>query len=290
MTLQNRYLGINPHLNSLLQTPGTPEQPALWMTFHNRHITHICDFLNQQLPTHYMALSEQSLQTRGIEPGGDIVIRNLEPDVSIFRQSSGQAVAVAMSPIPVWQGKLIRMIEPVRRLTAVVVREVEKPGILGQLVARIELLSPANKRGGSDYRAYLIRRSEAIQSNLPLIEIDYLHEIPSLLPDLPLYPHEINAYPYSIAVHDPRPMWEEGESRVYGFHVDEKIAPFLLPLAEDDALIFDLTPVYQHTFENGRWANLVDYSVLPARFETYSLADQTRIHQKMASIAQETGN
>jgi hypothetical protein len=290
MTLHNRYLGINPHLNSLLQTPGTPEQPALWATFHNRHITHICDFLNQQLPAHYMAFSEQSLQTRGIEPGGDILIRNPEPDVSIFRQHTGQSVVAVAQPIPVWQGKLIHIVEPVRRLTAVLVREVEKPGILGQLVARIELLSPANKRGGSDYRAYLIRRSEAIQSGIPLIEIDYLHEIPSLLPDLPVYPSDEGAYPYSIAVYDPRPIWEDGISRVYGFRVDEKIAPFLLPLAETDQLIFDLTPVYQHTFESGRWGNLVDYSLMPARFETYSMIDRASIQQKMASIALETGS
>lgn len=39
---RNLYAGINPHLNSLLQTRGTWERsPSLWPSFHTDHITDI---------------------------------------------------------------------------------------------------------------------------------------------------------------------------------------------------------------------------------------------------------
>src|SRR5258705_2775633 len=85
--VHNPYPGINAHLNSLLQTPGTIEQPALWHTFHTRHITHLCDFLNEQLPEGYIAFAEQSLQSRTADNSGMIRLRKPEPDVSIFQHS-----------------------------------------------------------------------------------------------------------------------------------------------------------------------------------------------------------
>jgi hypothetical protein len=60
----NLFSGINPHLMSFLQTPGSGATTSTFPSFHKDHITHIKDFLNDVLPPHYIALSEPSLQKR----------------------------------------------------------------------------------------------------------------------------------------------------------------------------------------------------------------------------------
>ena len=62
--MRNPYKGINAHLNSLLQTIGDDSQLSLWSSFHASHINHIADFINDELPEGYLALSEHSLQVR----------------------------------------------------------------------------------------------------------------------------------------------------------------------------------------------------------------------------------
>jgi hypothetical protein len=58
------YPGVDAHLNSILQIPGSDDQPSLWPAFHAAHITYIAGYLNEVLPQNYRALTEQSLQVR----------------------------------------------------------------------------------------------------------------------------------------------------------------------------------------------------------------------------------
>ena len=51
-TLKNPYTGISPHLNSLLQTPGTDEQPSLWRSFHAAYIVIRSNSPVFQMPQH----------------------------------------------------------------------------------------------------------------------------------------------------------------------------------------------------------------------------------------------
>ena len=73
-------------------------------------------------------------------------------------------------------------------------------------VTRIEMLSPANKPGGSHFRDYATARDRALDAGLRLVEIDLLHERPPITTEIPSYRlGEADAYPYSILVSDPRP-------------------------------------------------------------------------------------
>lgn len=281
----NRFKGVNPHLNSLLQTPGSDEQPSLWPTFHSSHINHIADFLNQQLPANYTAYSEQSLQLRGVEWGEEIVLRRPRPDISLFGYETGSSpqTSTSLAAAPTWEAAIAEVVEPMKRPVAVVIRAVAADHSLGRLVARIELLSPSNKPGGSGASAYEDKRIEALESGIPLIEIDYLHETPPVIAGHPVYPRDAGAYPYMIAVSNPRPSWETGRVKVYGFGVDETAPPVPVPLLDDEALVFDFDAVYQHTFSARRYYNLIDEAREPLRFHTYSVADQARIRQRMES-------
>jgi hypothetical protein len=278
----NPYPGINAHLNSLLQTPGADDQPALWHTFHQSHIAHLCDYLNQQLPENYIAFFEQSLQMRTGDGGGMIRLRRPEPDISIFRQANaGTSASSAQIAAPTYEAMIVEVLEPLRPPNSITIREIAEQRHPGKLVTWIELLSPSNKPGGSDYPAYASKRVETIQSGVPFIEIDYLHESPSPVRELPAYPGDMRAYPYYVAIHDSRPTWQEGKFAAYGFHTAEPLPVIPVPLAENQQLAFDLNPVYQHTFTTGRWHQFIEYSMLPVRFETYRDDDQARIQTVM---------
>jgi hypothetical protein len=167
---------------------------------------------------------------------------------------------------------------------SIVIRELLPQSTVGQVVARIELLSPSNKAGGSNYHAYSAKRIEALEGGTPLIEIDYLHESPSLVPKQPRYPLSEEAFPYTILVSDPRPDWHEGKVRAYSFRVGEPVKTFRLPLYNQDEVLFALNAVYQHTFETGPWSKSIDYSQPPDRFETYSRRDQDSIQAVIAQV------
>lgn len=277
----NAYAGVNAHLNSSLQAAGTLNQPSIWPGFHGQHVTHIADALNAQLPGQYFAISEQSFQTRGLDVLGETDTQYPKPNVSVFHHGAAPSMAVAPTAAaltPTWEAALAEVIDLTDQPRAVVIRELVPQHKLGRVVTRIELLSPSNKPGGSGYESYAIKRANAIAEGIPLIEIDYLHEDPPIITKMPVYPHDAASYPYAIIVSDPRPEWMRGRMRVYGFGVDEPIKRFPLPLLEDEMLVFDLNAVYQHTFQAGRWGDiLVDYQQEPERFHTYSTADQDKI-------------
>jgi hypothetical protein len=282
---ENPYPGINAHLNSLLQTVGRVGQPAIWPAFHSRHVSHIADGLTESLPQRYIAISEQALQTRSIDIG-EIGIHYSEPDVTIFQRAPSPAsIGVATLPAANWELPLtVTLEEPLKPPNAVVIHELLAQGKIGRIVARIELLSPSNKPGGADYRAYARKRFEALRTGVPLIEIDYLHESRSPVLKLPAYPQDVNSAPYAITVSDPRPTWEEGRARTYNFHVGEPVRTFPLPLADEDVVLVDMDAIYQHTFRTGRWGDLLDYSAEPERMETYGAADQAAIRAVMAKL------
>jgi hypothetical protein len=172
---ENPYPGINAHLNSSLQTPDTDDQPALWHSFHSEHIINIVQTLNAQLPDHYVAHGEQSLQNRAsIDDFGTIEFDQPRPDVTIFQQGAAAGVTEAVALSPTWQAAIADVLEPVKQPRAAIIREAAPMGKLGRIVARIELISPSNKPNNRHYASYQARRYEAIDSGVPLIEIDYL--------------------------------------------------------------------------------------------------------------------
>jgi hypothetical protein len=144
---RNLFAGVNPHLNSLLQTPGTPDLISLWEGFHAAHIGYLADTLNQTLPSTYYAVSEQSQQSTEDPYFSSIVIRE--------QQS-------------------------------------------GDVVTRLELLSPANKPGYAAYHAYRQKRIETLLTGVPLVEIDYLHETSPIQDRVPVYPDDADACAYNV--------------------------------------------------------------------------------------------
>jgi hypothetical protein len=288
----NPYPGVNAHLNSLLQTPGTPDQPALWHSFHSHYIPALARSLNRQLPRpRYFAISEQSLQQSELDIYGTTSRTITQPDVTVFasRSRTPHPVQTAiLDVVPSLQVNLRATIEPLKEPVAIVIREVLDQRTIGRVVTRIELLSPSNKPGGSNASAYYGKRVRALEAETPLVEIDFLHESPPLVAQLAAYPGQPDAFPYTIVVSDPRPNWDEAQLRAYSFGVGEPIKLFPLPLLEEDYILCDLNPAYHDIFADVPWNTFVDYTAPPERFDTYSADDQARILAIMAQINSHT--
>ncbi|MDX2139764.1 MAG: DUF4058 family protein [Chloroflexota bacterium] len=282
------YPGIDAHVNSLLQTPGASDQPALWHSFYHDHIAFLTAHLNSLIRPNYLARSEQSLQTRGYDMGGDVEIFSPIPDVTVFKPTSGSPSSHTATLTPTWRVSLREAMALVPQPRAVLIYQTLDQSKTGRVVARIELLSPTNKPGGRHGQSYAVKRMTALETGIPLVEIDYLHETPSLSPKSERYPTMKGSYPYTILVSDPRPDWGTGEIQAFSFRVSEPIALFPLPLDKDESIAVNLNGVYRQTLEAGAWTDSVDYMQPPERFETYSAEDQLFIHKiidKMKSVS-----
>ena len=205
--------------------------------------------------------------------------------MSVFRQSNASQTGESqLSITPTWQAEMVNTVEADEFYTAVVIYQVDVQGKLGEVVTRIELLSPSNMPNQSAYSAYRMKRIENLRSGIPLIEIDYLHEFTSPIVTLPQYPADEDAVPYYIALSDPRPDWEQGIVHVFRSSVNEPLKPFPIPLVRDSQILFHIDVVYQHTFERRRYGTLVNYADELARIETYSQSDQSRIRGLMSQL------
>lgn len=283
---QNQYFGVNAHLQSHFQTHGG------WSSFHTRHIGDLAGAIDGLLPAGYLVDIEQSLQIREYHPDTGERLRRPEPDITIYdtgpersrsASSSGSQDVVATLTQPVTA--TFKFDEDLY-FSALVIRQIEPDQALGQPVTRIELLSPANKQGGSGEWQYLEKRVAAIKSGVCLVEMDYLHHTPSPVGGVPSYPgHDPGAYPYTITVSDPHPTLEDGLSRTFGFRIDASIPLIDIPLVGSDRFTLDFGAVYNQTFGAlAAYQARVDYEKPPEDMDTYSSDDQERIWRRMEIV------
>jgi hypothetical protein len=286
MMEKNPFAGINPHLNSYLQATGR------WEGFHNLHIAHLVEALEMQLPPEYGSLIEESMQISRISPSDETRTRSgTKPDILIYQQSTSErgGTGIAVLTPPVAEFPLTEVDEDEETLSAIIVYQLSADASPGIPVTWIELLSPANKPGGSHFPRYRQKRLETLHSGLNLVELDYLHETRPILSQLPSYPDgDTGAFPYLVIVSKPHPTFETGVGRIYGAVVDQPLPTIELPLAGDEAMAFNLGPPYDRTCASTRiFRQQMDATRLPEPFDRYRAADQERIRQRMAVIAQQ---
>jgi hypothetical protein len=280
---ENLYRGVNAHLHSMAQNPH--KSPTIWRSIHSAQIIYLTDALNELLPDDYTARAEASLQiwTEDIDTG-DYEQRMPIPDTGIYKTGTSPQPSM---PITMQNDPSIRLF-PMREvfedtgLSSVVIYRPLAHDYFGEPVTRFELLSYTNKVGKTK-QLYLQNRRIALMSGSSLVELDYLHQTPPIVANLPMYPSENDSHPYMILVSDRREGKNiAGMGRAHVFGVDEPISQnVLIPLADDDSVVVDFDAVYQRMFVAGKWHKHIDYSQLPPRYDTYSPKDQDRIKAVM---------
>lgn len=155
------FPGMDPYL----------EHPLLWQDVHTRLADEISNQLTPRLRPRYVA----RLTRREIvdEPDAE-ELRIMMPDVAVVRRPpveplpQPEGVVVAIPPAPFATVNVMPL--PFRQISVEI-----RDAASGLLVTAIEILSPANKRPGTEAReAYLRKRHNLLASTAHLLEIDLL--------------------------------------------------------------------------------------------------------------------
>jgi hypothetical protein len=249
------------------------EHPALWPGVHNRVISALDEDLSPRLlPRYYVEVQERVYVAEGAEdrfvgvPDAAIIAATpTQPERESATSLSAQAVTrgahvlVAELPVP----------ESVRE-TYLEVRDTQS----GEVLTVVEVLSPANKRGGSGRTAYELKRNQVLASLTNLVEVDLLRAgapPPMRLPGLPNHDTPPGDYRILVARGRRRPLAE-----VYPFAVTEPIPTVPLPLRDTDEVPLDLQAALQRIYERAGYALRVDYRqdpVPPLRVSAAEWAD-----------------
>lgn len=160
------FPGMNPYL----------EQDDAWHGFHERFCTRLADELVGRTGPHYLVkldenvyLHELPSEERRLMGRPDVMV--LEPGDRAHATSA--TVSPAASGAPAY-AKLPAV--DLERLSYVEIRDVRSR----RLITAIELLSPTNKRAGSDRDQYLAKRANLIRQGVNLVEIDLLRGGPRM--------------------------------------------------------------------------------------------------------------
>jgi hypothetical protein len=281
----NRYPGINAHLNSYMQ-----QRNGTWSSFHAKFMNTLQETLDVALPPNYYAVTEYGLQISEI---GDEKLRNRGtlPDVSVL-QSYVRAIPALKFDLGITPTATIPLPETIKledeedRLIRVGVYKSEPDDIRGKLVTIIEVLSPANKPATDYYPVYIEKRNNLLSSGVNIVEVDLLHESLPVIDNIPSYKDkEKNAYPYYIGISMPQPEFQLGQFILCGIAVDTPLPKIAIPLATNDIATLDFNLAYNAAFKGARlYSMLVDYEKLPVNFERYSATDQQRIKDILERI------
>lgn len=164
------FPGMNPFL----------EQDEVWHDFHERFIPLAAEILGSQVRPGYIVKLDEHVYIHELPHEQRALLGRA--DVSVARGSSPQSAATAGAVLEAPAiGRIAAAID-VERHSYIEIRDRARR----EMVAVIELLSPANKRPGPDREQYLGKRRQLLASPVHLVEIDLLRGHPRLpIDDLP---------------------------------------------------------------------------------------------------------
>lgn len=244
------FPGMDPYL----------EEPARWQDVHQSLITYVRDALQPQIRPRYHARIGERVYI--LQPP-----RSLYPDVMVTRTSvrepapagdAARAPEAAVTEKEELERPIIVTLPPVEHREPFV--EIVH-GAGDEVVTVIELLSPANKTPGEGQRLYRQKQQQILHSDAHLIEIDLLSEglhtvaLPEeSRPSLP-------AHRYLVSVNRAP---EAYRFELYPIPLRRPLPRVEVPLREPDPdVTLDLQAVFAKCYDNGGYADFVDYRQPP---------------------------
>jgi hypothetical protein len=236
------FPGMDPYL----------ERPSLWPDVHHRIITAIGDQLQPQLVPRYIAQITPYTALEQIEIAAPR--RAIVPDIGVYeREAAGEHAATAVVDAPALVGAAV--LEIPTRYARIEIRSINDE----TLVTAIELLSPVNKRPGTDGAdAYAKKRQELFVSNVNVLEIDILRggKRPPLARPDPL-PND----PYFVCLSRVE-RWPEIE--IWPCPLNKPLPTVPVPLRRPDPdVVLSLTQILHQIYRNARYDLQVDYRADP---------------------------
>jgi hypothetical protein len=156
------------------------EQDRVWHDFHERFIPAVAEAIAAQADPRYVVKIDEHVfihelpdEPRRFAGRADVTVAERPASATVRETSS----AVLEAPVQV----LLPSVDA-ERISYVEIRDRDS----WRLVTVLELLSPSNKRPGSDREQYLAKRAELWSSDVHFVEIDLLRGGPRLpLEELP---------------------------------------------------------------------------------------------------------
>jgi hypothetical protein len=140
--------------------------------FHADHVHDLHKAIQKALPLSrgYRVIMEQSLQIKQYDLDMEIVNRQwTKPDVMIYQTSSLETIfgsADVQTATPTATMPITETLEEPEYFASIMVYQASDHTLYGTTITRIELLSPANKPGGSHHEQYLTKRDETVLAAL----------------------------------------------------------------------------------------------------------------------------
>jgi hypothetical protein len=245
--MKSPFPGMDPYI----------ENSGLWTDFHDDLVAEMKRALALVLPERYFVqLGERSYIVLAGTNGKEE--RPFYPDVGVEASREQERVAKASGGVAV--------AEPAAEGAAVTMRafidehfrenfiEIYESDPEMRLVTSIEVLSPSNKRRGSEgWEQYLRKRNALLLGSANLVEIDLLRG-GQRMPMVEPWPNS----PYYLLVgRQSRVPY----CRVWPVHFQEMLREIPVPLASPDPDVpLALQPLIEAVYERSRYARRIDYT------------------------------
>jgi len=246
-----------------------------WEDFHASFITAIRDALVPVVRPKYIVDVERRIYLERNDPAEPV--QTLVADAAIYHRfdhlsegSGGSNVAVTNEPSIKPKVCTLPYFEE-HRETFITIRR----GSPARVVTVIELLSPTNKRKGTEGRdQYLDKIHALLRTSVSLVEIDLLRggERPAVSDPPP------GDYFAMVSKPKPRPLAE-----VYGWSLADPLPRILIPLSiEDPDVLLDLQAAFNLVYDRAGYDYAINYKhrVIPSLRET----EQTMITKVVESM------
>jgi len=251
------FPGMDPYL----------EDRHSWRGFHAALIVYIRDAIQPRVRPAYRAVIEErdyvTADDRSIYPDLTISHRMLRETAPILAPSVAEVASEPHSrPAdnrPPTADQPLRIRVPLSEHREGYLEIIHRDS--GDVVTVIEILSPTNKVKGEGRRQYRRKQRQILHSEASLVEIDLLsygHHTVALpanhLTDLP--PHR---YRVCVCRVENRETFE-----VYTFGLADRLPRVAIPLlAPDPDVVLDLPAVFTQCYDNGGYADDIDYTRPP---------------------------
>jgi hypothetical protein len=227
------------------------ESPGIWKECHTALIYLIHAQLNSKLPDGYTASTDIHVWLEEADAESRRLRR--EPDVFVS-ETTAKSTSVALQSQPkTAPAEIVLPVVARRGHRYVTIRD----KLNNRVITAIEILSPANKTDGPDRDAYLSKRDEYFLAQINLVEIDLLRA--GSRPPLGEQAPEQFAYYIMVCRNTQFP-----KAAFWSFGIRDKLPEIPVPLKpEDPDCLLDLRACLDRGYEEGRWAQKIDYSVPP---------------------------
>lgn len=242
----NPFPGMNPYM----------EDPTLWRGVHTSLNYLLSVQLNRSLPNEFIARIEERVYVVQDD-------RNVYPYFAIYRRENapprtaqvGGGAATLVRPDP---GITVQVEAEQARERFIEIREARGD----QLVAIIEIVSPANKADPAGREAYRQKQSELVGSDIHLLEIDLLRAGPHILavPESRVQA-AVERWDYLLCLHRGTRRFEY---TFWATRVQESLPVVSIPLTlEAGEVLLDVGTAVNRCYEEGAFVRTIHYNDEP---------------------------